>query len=215
MYHEHEIYVYTKSIIFLRTSSLRINFIGCKILCVVNGRQEVFMDNIILVKPSKELEKSIWEYRQEYINFDETHINGSCGLSHYNDYNEWLELVLSIEKDKLSRDNVHASTFFSIRESDNKIIGSIQLRHFLTEDLEKHGGHIGYGIRPTERRKGYGRQQLLLVLKKARELKLPKVMISCDKDNIASRRTAISCGGILTGENVYKNVEQQIFWINC
>ena len=74
-----------------------------------------------------------------------------------------LEIVLSIEKDKL-RNNVHASTFFSVRKSDNRIIGTIQLRHFLTDELEKHGGHIGYGIRPTERKKGYGKQQLLLAL---------------------------------------------------
>lgn len=169
------------------------------------------MDNLILAKPSKELENSIWEYRQEYFDFGETHINGSCGIAYYNDFNEWLDLVLSIEKDRLSRDNVHASTFFSVRKSDNKIIGSIQLRHFLTKDLEKHGGHIGYGIRPTERKKGYGKQQLLLVLDIAREMKLPKVMITCDKDNIASSRTVISCGGILICENNYKGKEQQIF----
>lgn len=172
------------------------------------------MNDLILVKPSKELEKSILEYRQEYYDFGETNVNGSCGIAYYNDFNEWINIVLSIEKDKLSIDHVHASTFFSVRKSDNKIIGSIQLRHFLTEDLEKHGGHIGYGIRPTERKKGYGKQQLLLVLDIAREMKLPKVMISCDKDNIASSRTAISCGGILTCENYYKDVEQQIFWIN-
>lgn len=172
------------------------------------------MENLILVKPSKKLEKSIWAYRQEYFDFGETHINGSYGIAYYNDFNDWLNIVLSIEKEKLSRDNIHASTFFSVRKSDNKIIGSIQLRHFLTEDLEKHGGHIGYGIRPSERKKGYGKQQLLLVLDIARQMKLPKVMISCDKDNIASSRTAISCGGKLTSENYFNDKEQQIFWIN-
>lgn len=172
------------------------------------------MYNLTLVKPSKEIEKSIWEYRQEYFDFGETHINGSFGIAYYNDFNEWLNLVQGIEKDELSRDNIHASTYFTVRESDHKIIGSIQLRHYLTEELEKHGGHIGYGIRPSERRKGYGKQQLLLVLEKAREMNLPKVMITCDKDNAASRRTALSCGGILTSENIYEDKEQQIFWID-
>jgi predicted acetyltransferase len=60
----------------------------------------------------------------------------------------------------------------------------------------------------------YGKQQLLLVLEKAREMNIPKVMITCDKDNAASRRTALSCGGILTSENVYEDKEQQIFWID-
>lgn len=172
------------------------------------------MDSLILVKPSKELEKSIWEYRQEYFDCGEKHINGSYGIAYYDNFDEWLELVLSIEKDNLSREKVHASTFFSIRKSDNKIIGSIQLRHFLTDELEKHGGHIGYGIRPKERQKGYGKQQLHLVFDVAKAMNIPKVMISCDKDNIASNRTIISCGGVLTCENYYKDKEQQVFWVN-
>lgn len=171
------------------------------------------LDELYLVKASKVLEKEIMDYRQEYSDHGEGHINGCCGLSHYNDFNEWLEIVLSIEKDNLSKEMANASTYFSVRKSDNKIIGSIQLRHFLSAELEKSGGHIGYGIRPTERRKGYGRQQLLLVLDKARELKLPKVMISCDKDNVASARTAMSCGAVLTREGIYKGVEQQTYWI--
>lgn len=171
------------------------------------------MNDLVLVRPSKEMEKDIWEYRQEYLLCGEKHINGCCGIGYYEDFDTWLEFVLAIERDKLSREGVHASTFFSVRKSDNKIIGSIQLRHFLTEELKKHGGHIGYGIRPGERGKGYGRQQLLLVLEAAAKMGLPRVMISCDKDNIASGRTAMSCGGVLERENCYKGKEQQIFWI--
>lgn len=171
------------------------------------------MSELILVKPSKVLEEKILEYKQEYLDFAETNINGSCGLYRCNDFDEWLEVVLSIEKDKL-RDNVHASTFLSVRKSDNRIIGTIQLRHSLTDELEKHGGHIGYGIRPTERKKGYGKQQLLLALEIAKDMKIPKVMITCDRYNIASSHTAMSCGGILTDENFHKGKEQEIYWIN-
>lgn len=159
------------------------------------------------------MEKAILDYKKEYLDSGATSINGSCGLLRYDDFDEWLELVLSIEKDRLKND-FHASTFFSVRKSDGKIIGSIQLRHFLTPELEEHGGHIGYGIRPSERRKGYGKQQLSLVLDAARDLKIPKVMITCDKDNIPSSRTALSCGGVLTCENVYNGVEQQIYWVD-
>lgn len=171
------------------------------------------IDELMIIRPSHKLKEAIWEYKQEYFDFGETQINGSCGMSRANNFDEWLELVLSIEKDKL-RNDVHASTFFSVRKTDHKIIGSIQLRHFLTPELEKHGGHIGYAIRPSERRKGYGKQQLLLVLKVAKDMNIPKVMISCNKDNIASIKTAIGCGGILTSENFYEGKEQQIYWIN-
>lgn len=169
------------------------------------------VNDLYIIRPSKALESEIWEYRQEYFDFGEKEVNGSCGLAYFNNFNDWLSLVLSIEKDRL-RNNVHTSTFFSIRKEDNKIIGSIKLHHSLTPDLE-NGGHIAYGIRPSERNKGYGKQQMLLVLDVARSLKIPKVMITCDKDNIASAKTALSCGGILTSENIYEGVEQQHYWI--
>ena len=170
-------------------------------------------NDLILIRPSYELKEAILEYKQEYFDCGETQINGSSALARANNFDEWLELVLSIEKDKL-RNNVHASTFFTVRKTDSKIIGSTQLRHSLTSELEKHGGHIGYGIRPSERRKGYGKQQLLLVLDEAYNMKIPKVIIICDKDNIPSRKTAISCGGILTTENIYENIAQQIYLID-
>ena len=100
------------------------------------------MNDLVLIRPSKKMEKDIWEYRQEYLLCGEKHINGCCGIGYYDDFDTWLEFVLAIEKDKLSREGVHASTFFSVRKSDNKIIGSIQLRHFLTEDLKRHGGQM-------------------------------------------------------------------------
>ena len=170
-------------------------------------------EDLLITRPSIKMESDILEYRQEYLDFGETSINGSCGLSHYECFDEWLELTLSIENERL-KNNYHASTFFSVRKSDNRIIGSIQLRHYLTPDLEQHGGHIGYGIRPPERRKGYGRQQLLLVLDVARSMRIPKVMITCDKDNVPSGKTALSCSGVLAYENVFNGKEQQIYWIN-
>ena len=171
------------------------------------------MDRLYLVKPCPELEKEIWQYRQEYMDFGETRINGSCGLARFDDFGKWLRLATSIEKDALSKDGVHASTFFSVRESDRKIIGSVQLRHTLTEGLRQHGGHIGYGIRPTERRKGYGTAQLLLILEEARRMQLPGVMVMCDRANVASSRTILRCGGILSCANEYDGVAQEIYWI--
>lgn len=168
-------------------------------------------NNLFLVKPSKALEKDILEYKQEYFDFGEAGVNGSCGLACYDDFNEWLNLVLSIEKEEL-RNGVHTSTFFTIRKEDDKIIGSIKLHHFLSPYLE-NGGHIAYGIRPSERKKGYGIEQLLLVLDVARSMKIPKVMITCNKDNIASAKTALCCGGILTSEDIYEGVIQQHYCI--
>lgn len=171
------------------------------------------MDEIILVEPSKALEIPAMEYRQEYIDSGEAWINGSGGFIKYDRYDEWLESTAQVKNAETSHYHVPATVYFSVRKSDNRIIGTIQLRHSLTPELEESAGHIGYGIRPTERKKGYGRQQLMLVLDVARQMQIPRVMISCDKDNSASSSTAISCGGKLTRENMHEGKMQQIFWI--
>ena len=92
----------------------------------------------------------------------------------------------------------------------------INIRHELTNDfLRNYAGHIGYGIRPTERRKGYVTQMLRQALIYCKEeLKLDKVMINCEKENEGSRKTIINAGGILSREYQTedgKNV--QIYWV--
>ena len=173
------------------------------------------MDDLILVQPSKTMEDEIKQYCQEYYDYGETRINGSSGITHYKEFDEWLKLVHSIERKTFTREGVHASTYFSIRKSDKKIIGTIQLRHSLSDKLIPNGGHIGYGIRPTERCKGYAATQLGLVLEEARKLNIPKVMISCDKCNIASAKVIQKNGGTLEWEGLYEpaGVDIQVYWI--
>jgi predicted acetyltransferase len=172
------------------------------------------MSELLLVEPSKELETAAMQYRNDYIEHGETHINGSCGFIHYPNYDEWLQKVALAHNKDTSYINVPATTYFTVRKTDNKIVGSIQLRHELNDDLRKRGGHIGYGICPSERKKGYGTKQLSLVLEKARELHIPNVMISCDKTNIGSAKVAINNGGKLEWEgHDEEDGYIQIYWI--
>lgn len=84
---------------------------------------------------------------------------------------------------------------------DKEYIGRICLRHLLTKELILEGGHIGYEIRPSKRNEGYGTKMLSLVLEKAKERGLEKVLITCDEDNVPSRKVIENNGGIL--ENIY------------
>ena len=158
------------------------------------------MDSIALTEASKIHEKQAMAYRKDHIDYGEKLINGSGGLIEYEDYDEWLKKI-SIQKEiECSLIDTPATTYFTIRKKDNKIIGSVRLRHHLTEELRKDGGNIGYGICPSERGKGYGAIQLSLALEKAKELGMTHVMVHCTKDNKASSKIVISNGGLLIGE---------------
>jgi predicted acetyltransferase len=78
---------------------------------------------------------------------------------------------------------------------DNQFVGRVGIRHYLSSDLKKLGGHIGYAIRPSKRKKGYGTQILKLALLKAKKLGIKKLLITCDENNIASRKIIESNGG--------------------
>jgi len=174
------------------------------------------MEDVELVEVLKKYEKQAMEYRQEYIDYGEKEINGSSGFIKYDSYDEWLEKVTAQKEIKRSTSSTPATTYFMLRKTDNKIIGSIQLRHHLTEELLKDGGNIGYGIRPSERSKGYGVKQLSLVIAEAKALGLDKVMISCNKDNRVSAQIAIRNGGMLSGEgfDYDEGKVTEIYWID-
>lgn len=175
------------------------------------------MDEIILVKPTKEYEKKMIEYKNEHIKYGENKIHACSLWDKMNDYNEWLDLLEEQSSHETLNDNwtVHTN-FLGVRKSDNKIVGMIDVRHELTNEfLRNYAGHIGYGVRPTERKKGYATQMLALALEFCKNnLKLEKVMISCDKENEGSRKTIVNAGGKLEKEYIYKNNENvQVYWI--
>ncbi|CAH1056096.1 hypothetical protein PAECIP111894_02249 [Paenibacillus pseudetheri] len=82
---------------------------------------------------------------------------------------------------------------------DSYPVGVGKLRHSLNDQLRKSGGHIGYSIRPSERGKGFGKIFLAELLKKAADLRIDKVMLTCDPNNVASRKVIEANRGILSG----------------
>lgn len=173
------------------------------------------MTDIRLVYPSKEYEKKAFEYIQEFLEYN-SEINGTGGLDRYNNYDEWL---LKVDKDldlpNIPEGRVPANTYFFVRMADNKIVGMINIRHKLNEFLFNEGGNIGYSIRPTERKKGYATLMLKLGLQKCRELNLNKILITCDKINVASSKVIQNNNGILENE-VYSETFSEIiqrYWI--
>ena len=146
--------------------------------------------------PSIERKEEAIEYVKEHIDY-KANINGSGSLHKFiDDYEGWLE---KLERDYNcipSETRVPARTYFLIRENDNKIIGMINIRTSLNESLSKYGGHIGYGIRPSERGKGYNKINLYLGLKVCDEYGIDKVFMDAKLSNPASWKTMEALGGV-------------------
>ncbi|MCL2495651.1 MAG: GNAT family N-acetyltransferase [Oscillospiraceae bacterium] len=151
-----------------------------------------------LVKPARE-HKQAWEQlMREFQQADEKYFYSKT-------YRQFLRRSRAHEKGKRLPDEPHVpiTLYFLMRGDSPKIIGFTDIRHrlndFLLNDL---GGHAGYVIAPSERRKGYATEQLRLALEICREMGINPVLVPCHKDNIASARVIQKNGGVLEDERV-------------
>lgn len=126
-------------------------------------------------------------------------------------FDEYVEALLARETDPLPSFVPQTDYWLIV---DGKYTGRSGLRHHLTTSLQRFGGHIGYEIRPSMRRKGYGTLQLKLVLPKAWELGLKRVLITCDDDNIGSAKIIENNGGIIIDKvDNGRDVLTRRYWI--
>ena len=171
------------------------------------------MNRISLVIPKKEHETQVKEYIEEHNQFEENDIHGGA-LIEKMPYDDWLKQLENNSNEKtVNCEWVVTSTFFGL--ANGKIIGMIDIRHTLNQFLRDYGGHIGYGVRPTERNKGYATEMLKLGLVYCKIVALEKVMLACYKENTASGRTIEKCGGALEKEFLYSDGKAvQVYWIN-
>lgn len=159
------------------------------------------MDYLYYEVPSLARKEDAIEYIREHHEHN-SNINGSGGLDRYlDDYECWLQKLEDSKQP--SKDRVPALTYFLVRESDNKIIGMANIRLYLNERLREEGGHIGYGIRPSERRKGYNKINLYRALEVCGEQGIEEVVLDCNKENLGSSRTMIALGGIKQYEKIH------------
>ena len=172
------------------------------------------MDKIILVKPDLSYADEIIKYKEESL-AESPIINGSAGLNRFSSIEDWLEeLKKRSSEDTVPKGLVPSSTYLAVREKDNYIVGMIDIRHYLNEYLTQVGGNIGYGVRKTERNKGYAKQMLKLALEKCKELKIKKVLITCNEDNIASEKVILSANAKLEDIRNVDGENKKRFWID-
>lgn len=173
------------------------------------------METIKLAAPAVEHQAAAEDYKGEFFSAGEAVINGSALLDQM-EYPGWLEHVRqNSSPHTVQPDWVVSSTFFAIRERDGRIIGMIDIRHSLSNEfLAQYGGHIGYSVRPGERRRGYATQMLKLALAYARSLGLSRVMLGCYSDNLPSKKVIETCGGVKTATKPYTDGKpMDLYWI--
>ena len=158
-----------------------------------------------LVMPSPEYAEDIRAFRQEFLDAGSS-CDGQGALRRTPDPLEWIRLCEQFRHpETVPAPYVDATQFLYVREEDHRIVGMLQVRHRLNERLEKYDGHIGYSVRPSERRKGYAKSMLAAALPFCWQLGLDRVMISCLEGNEGSRRAILANGG--TYENTVTDPE--------
>lgn len=172
------------------------------------------MDRIYLKFPTLKDKDNVLDYKAEFLASGQE-MCGVGNLDKIDTYEEWLTKVNNDEdKETCEQGRVPASLFLTYRISDNKLVGMLQIRHELNENLLKHGGHIGDSIRPSEQGKGYATEQIALALQKCRELGISNVLLTCNKKNIASAKTIQKNNGKLENEIVIEDKTIQRYWID-
>ena len=171
------------------------------------------MEKIILVKPDLSYADEIIKYKEESLK-ESPLINGSAGLNRFSSIEDWLEELNKRScEDTVPKGLVPSSTYLGVREKDNYIVGMIDIRHYLNEYLTQVGGNIGYSVRKTQRNKGYAKQMLKLALEKCKELKIKKVLITCNEDNIASEKVILSANAKFEDIRNVDGENKKRFWI--
>lgn len=168
-----------------------------------------------LIIPTIAYEKELQAFRQEFL-IHGGDMDGCLSLRRMDDIKEWLhQLEDCTRAETCLKRWVVQTQFIYVREEDRKVVGVIQVRHELNDFLKTYGGHIGYSICHSERKKGYATQMLKDVLPYCRELGFQKILITCLSDNEGSRRTIMNNGGVYesTVHEPEKNVELERYWI--
>lgn len=164
-----------------------------------------------LIKASEQYREAICDMLREWYATGEKIIPYAIRKRGYEDFPAYME---SLEVKEDGGPLVPDSTFFCLDTERGIVVGAVNIRHYLNDSLLLNGGHIGDGVRPSERRKGVATRMIALALTECRKLGIERVLMVCDKENVGSARSIMKNGGILENEVVVDGVTEQRYWID-
>lgn len=163
-----------------------------------------------LVKLTPENYPLLVDMMDEWTSTGETIVPWAIRKADYHDYDTYAS---SLENGNPGGDRVPDSTFFCLDAERDRFVGAVNIRHYLNDALLKNGGHIGDGVRPSQRRKGIATRMIALALDECRKLDIDRVLMTCDSGNIGSAKSIINNGGVLENEVVIDGETVQRYWI--
>ena len=172
--------------------------------------------NVRLIKLTKEYYVQLSEMIDEWkLDHELNHANTSPWAIFRNDYHDFDYYLENLETNEPKDGRVPDSVYFLLDVERDILLGAVNIRHCLNDYLLQFGVHIGDGIRPSERRKGYATEMIRLALIECRKLGINRVLMVCDKTNVGSAKSIIKNGGVLENEIVDDNGKiQQRYWID-
>lgn len=164
-----------------------------------------------LVKLEAKYRRHLNEMMEEWYASGEQIVPYAIRRQDYRDFDSYME-NLEVKDD--AKGLVPDSTFFCLEEEGDRFVGAVNIRHYLNESLLLNGGHIGDGVRPSQRRRGIATGMIALALEECKKMGIDCVLMVCDKENIASAKSIRRNGGILENEVNVNGVTEQRYWID-
>ena len=169
--------------------------------------------SVKLIKPAIELKQEYLDMIKEWKAVEDRLIPWVLGF----DTSDFPALIENLENCSkgigLQEGLVEHSTYWLVDEH-NRVLGAVNIRHRLNDKLLQNSGHIGYGIRPSERRKGNASEALQQALSIAKNMGIDRALVVCYKNNIGSAKTIQKNGGILENEVEKDGELMQRYWID-
>ena len=173
------------------------------------------IEGVNLLQPSLDLLDALQIYQETFDN--PTHIAGSGSITTFPTIEDWLVAMKLYESEETlpNEGRVPSRQYVLVQETPKQIIGMLALRTRLNDYLLNYGGHIGYSIAPSARKKGYGSFMLKEALKEAKNFGLDRVLITCDDDNLASAKVIENNQGILEDRRFEEDNQKWVrrYWI--
>ena len=161
---------------------------------------------------TREDKEEVLAYKQEFLQNGDS-MDGTSMLKDAASFESWYEDLQKNSCEETVAEGWVPATLF-LAKVDGRLVGMIDIRHRFNDYLAEYGGHIGYSVRKSERRKGYATQMLSLALEECKKMGMKKVLITCLMHNVASAGVIEKNGGVFERETSDGEKHLKRFWID-